>query len=92
MGNERTTSLAKLSPMEAKQLFLMSACSVPHVVVAPVSAAFNVAIGFYTRPGIFHNIQIIAKVIAVMNLFALSNKGRQFVLVGPISLKRLLPG
>ena len=70
MGSDRTTSLARLSPMEAKQLFLMWACS---AVVAPVSDAFNVAIGFYTRSSIFHNIQIIAKVIAVMNLFALSN-------------------
>ena len=76
MGSERTTSLAKLSPKEAKQLLLMWACSVPQVVVKPVSAAFNVAIGFYTRLSIFHNIQIIAKVIEVMNLFALSNKGR----------------
>ena len=73
MGSEITTSLAKLSPMEARQPFLMWACSVPPAVVAPVSAVFNVAIGFYTRPSIFHNIQIIAKVIAMINLFALSN-------------------
>lgn len=44
MGSEITTSLAKLSQMEAKQLFLMWACSVPQVVAAPVSAAFSVVV------------------------------------------------
>ena len=45
MRSEITTSLAKLSSMEAKQLFLMWACSVTQAVVAPVSAPFSVAIG-----------------------------------------------
>ena len=44
-GSEITTSLAILSPMESKQLFLMWACSVPKVVVAPVSPSFSVVIG-----------------------------------------------
>ena len=45
MGSEITTSLAKLSSMAAKQLFLMWGCSVLQVVVAPVSSPFSVVIG-----------------------------------------------